>query len=187
MRVANLKILPTIPFEDYLKLPGWSHSGIKSNGKEFKTATPKMLLGKDVDNYLTNPEEYGYENVKLIRPIALELKKKIGVLYKHLLPQLAFTADFIHEGFCLKYKGRADLAKLGKIVIDLKVSKMPLKKAVEYFGYENQLSGYALALGCPIALLQSINPETLLISSYNVPITASWWEYEIIQKGEPIL
>lgn len=188
IQVKNLRILENVPFEEYLALPGYSHSIIRANGKDIKPATPKMLLGSAVDAYLTDSANYNYDNVSLIRPIALQVKKTVGGLYKYLKPQLAFTCNFIYGGFNLLYKGRADGAIIERIVLDYKVSKMPLMKGVEFFGYDNQLSGYALALGCKVAIIISQHPEKLQQTSiYNVPISSDWWEQQIIKFGEPIL
>jgi len=146
-----------------------------------------MLLGSDVDNYLTNGENYNHDNADIIRPIAVAVKQRIGVLYKYLVPQLSFTADFVHSGFKLAYKGRSDLAIKGRLVIDIKVSEMPLAKSIQHFGYDNQLNGYAAALEATAALIFSVNPKTKIVTCYNVPLSHEWWEYQILQKGEPIL
>lgn len=187
IQVQNLKLLPNIPFEEYLALPGHSHSSIRSNGKEIKPATPKMLLGKDVDAYLTDPLSYEYDNVEIVRPIANEVIKVLGKARQYLKPQLAFTCDFVFSGFRLPYKGRADLAIIRHIVIDVKVSEMPLKRFIEYFRADNQVSGYALAIGAKAALIIQAHPKTYATSVYNVPIVLDWWEQQIIQKGEPII
>lgn len=188
IQTQNLKILKNIPFEEYLTLPGFSHSTLRNHGKPPIVTTAKMMLGKDVDNYLTDPTQYNHSNANVVRPIAVMIKKKIGVLYRHLEPQLAFTCEFVFGGFVMLYKGRADLAIRERLVIDTKISKMPLMKGVDFFGYDNQLSGYALALRARAAIIISQHPEKMdQTSFYNVPLKTDWWEQMIIRFGEPIL
>lgn len=193
MIVQNRTILRTCPFDDYLKLPGRSHSDIRSEGQPF-TATPKMLLGTDVHNYLLEPEKYNHENRDIVRPLALELLKALGTdkFFKMFEAELAVIANFIHEGFDMLYKGRGDLVIVKKIVIDFKVSDVPLKVSVPRFGYDNSLSGYALGFDCPIAIIVRVSPKSIAkgkpeTESYNVPIRHEWWNYQIIQKGKPML
>lgn len=187
MEVKNLKLFPTCPFDEYLEMPGWSYSGIRSQGKIFEAPTMKMNLGTKVHKFLLEPREYDYSEIDIVKPLAGALKAKVGPLMKYAKPELVVTADFIHNGFCMKYKGRIDFPVIPRIIIDFKVSEMPIQKSVPYFGYDIQQSGYALACGCPLALIMSIHPKTKYISIYNVPISAKWWEWQIIQKGEPIL
>lgn len=191
MQVQNLKCLPTCPFDEYLAMPGWSYSGIRSQGKTFEAPTKRMQLGTKVHQYILEPEKHQYdEDQNIVQPLAAALKSKVGPLLKHSQPELVVTADFIHNGFCLKFKGRIDLPVIPRIIIDFKVSEMPLYKFVEYFGTDNQLSGYALATGCPLAMVISINPNPKKrqeIQIHNVPISTKWWEYQVVSKGEPIL
>lgn len=191
IKVLNRTILTTCHFEDYLALPGWSYSGIKQDGKEWQAPTLKMQLGTDVDHYLTDPINYDHNNRELVVPIATELRKHIQPLVKFLKPQLAVTCEFEHGGFRMMYKGRGDLVIVDKLVIDIKVSEMPLMKAIDYFGYDHQLRGYAKAFGCKSAIIISISPKNPKhVQMYNVPLHQDkyiWWEHEILKRGEPIL
>lgn len=184
MQVISRKLLTTCPFEEYLKLPGWSHSAIKG----FKgTPTKKMQLGTHVHNYLLTPEEYSYEDIDIVRPLAIALKQRIGPLIAYLVPELCVTATFVHNGFAMPYKGRGDLVIPRKIVIDLKITEMPLHKGIQYFGYDNQITGYNMGFDARVGLLMAINPKTKLISQVAVPVNSYWWEQQVITKGEPII
>lgn len=187
MKVENLTLLPTYPFDKYLKLPGWSHSKIKSEGRPFKTPTIKMEIGTKVHQYLLEPYLYNHDDEHIVKPVAKAIRNKLGMLWKYLEPELAFTADFIHNDFRLPYQGRADLSIVGKIVVDIKITEQPISKGVEYFGYDNAISGYCKALGAKVGLIVAGNPKTGQVSIYNVPIKTDWWEYQIVEKGEPIL
>ena len=174
----------TCPFDEYLSLPGISFSGIKSEG-EFMSPTKKMVLGTKVHNYLLEPEKYDHEDIEIIKPLAMAIKNRIGPLFRYLTPEMAVLADFVHEGMRMKFKGRGDLVYPGKILIDVKVSEMPLAKAMQFFNYPSQTSGYALGFGCPVALIAQVNPKTKQTTLYNVPIITEWWEKQILRYGEP--
>lgn len=186
MLVQNCQMM-ICPFEEYLELPGWSHSSLKHEGKEWSAPTEKMQLGTHVHNYLLTPEEYRHNDIEVVRPLAVELKRVLGPLLPFLIPEIAITADFIHEGFCMKYKGRVDLGIPGKIVIDLKVSDLDPLKSMQYFRYDRPITGYCAALGTETALLLTINPKKKTTSLKKVPLEYIWWEEQILKKGDPIL
>lgn len=152
-----------------------------------------MNLGTAVHHYLLEPEKYDHTNEQheLIKAAAVALKNKIGNLYRLLIPERVVLADFSYNGFTLPFKGRLDLSIENQIVIDIKVSRMPLEKAIKYFEYEDQLSGYAIPIKAKVAMIIGINPDTVgpgkepLISIANIPIKDDWWKYQVVQKGNP--
>lgn len=178
MICCNQKI-HDISFEEYLKLPGYSYSGIKNEGAE-KFTSVKMQLGTDVHNYLLTPELYEHTS-KEVKQIALALKQRIGPLFKYLKPEVAITANFVAQGFTMPYKGRIDLCIPQKLIIDVKVTE---KLNIDYFGYDKQLSGYAIATGAKAAIIVSVHPKTFKTQITNIPIDAAWWEYQVIQRGD---
>lgn len=186
VEVRNLKIYRNLQFEEYLKLPGESFSGIRSDGKDFKNETKKMRLGTLVHRYLLTPEEYDGEQIEIVRPLAIAVKQKISILIDFCEPEISFTCDFVFNGMSMPYRGRADLGIMERLILDLKVSEMPLKKAVDYFRYDYQQSGYAIAFGASLAIIISIHPKLKHISTYNVPISHLWWEHQILQRGNPL-
>lgn len=187
MIVKNLTICRNISFDEYLKVPGFSYSWLKNEGRRFEPST-KMRLGSAVDAYLNEPEKFE-GNLALIKPLARILKVKVGGLYDKFEKQLSITADFIHEGMVLRYKGRPDWCIIRALVIDLKVSEN-IKDTIDFFGYPNQLSGYALAIGAYAAQILSIDPVMRRgehkVDLINIDITKEWWERRIIQYGEPL-
>ncbi len=185
MQVRNL-VMTTCPFEEYLALPGWSHSGLKNEDLEWKPPTKKMELGVKVHNYLLKPEEYNYEDIDTVKPLALSIKNRIGPLFDLLRKEVAITADFIYSGFVMQYKGRFDLGLEGLIVIDPKISDIPLSRSIAYFNYDRPMSGYAIAIGAPSALLASVNPKTKKTELMQIPISQVWWHEQILKKGEPL-
>lgn len=186
MKIRNLQVFKGLPFEDYKALPGLSHSAIKSDGAVF-TATPAMQLGTKVHNYLLEPHKYDHSDIETVRPLAVALKKRVGdVLMQRMEPELSVTCEMHHNGMKLQYKGRLDMSAMNVLVVDFKVTKMPIHKGVEHFGYDNQQSGYALATGARAAIIMAINPTTKAIQVFNVPIRTDWWEYQIVKHGTPI-
>lgn len=188
MQVLNQKMMTTCRFEDYVQIPAWSYSGIKMYNREPFVPTEKMKLGTHVHNYLLTPKEYKYDDIAIVKPIATQLKLVIGEkLFQYFQPELVVTADYVHEGFKLRYKGRIDLPIVSQLVIDIKVTEMNVHKFAEFFGTDHQLSGYAYGIGAKMALIVAIHPKKLTTQIRNVPIRPDFWEHHIKQKGEPIL
>jgi hypothetical protein len=188
MQVLNRKMMTTCPFEDYLRIPAWSYSGIKLNGVDKFEPTAKMMLGTHVHNYLLTPKEYKYDDIAIVKPIAIKLKETIGErLLQYCEPEMVVTADFVHDGFRLKYKGRIDLGIFGKLVIDCKITELDIRKDVEFFGYDKQQSGYALGIDAKMYLIVAVHPKKLTTQIYTAPIRTDWWEHHTKQKGDPIL
>ena len=185
MLVQNL-LMMTCPFKEYLQLPGWSYSGIRNEGC-LTVSSEKMRLGTQVHDYLLTPGNISAEQHPLIRPLAKVLAAKLGLLLAYLRPECAVTANFIHAGFNMQYKGRIDLCIPKRLVVDIKVSELSsTKAAIHYFGYDRQLNGYAAAIEAKTILLLSIHPKTFETQLINIPINHSWWEEEIKKRGNVI-
>lgn len=183
MTVTNAVQYSNLPWDDYIKLPGYSFSGLRNPDRDTNfQPTPKMRLGSAVDNYIFTPKEYNGEMFELVRPVAVELRKVLGSALDLGRPQVSFTADFCHAGLKMPYRGRCDLL-IAKLIVDLKVSELPIHKSIEYFMYHHQISGYALAGGCEKAMIISIHPKTHKISMTMINIVADWWEYQVKVNG----
>lgn len=183
MTIKNVKEYEEQDFGEYLKMTAWSYSSIKNAGKPDFVATEKMRLGTLVHNYILEPSKYTFEKHDIVKPIAIEIMKRLGPLYPFLRKELGVTADFIHEGLCLNYKGRVDLCIPNRLIIDIKVTE---NLNVSYFGYDYQLSGYAIALKCPLALIVAIHPKTKKVEIVNININKIFWEQEVLKKGKVI-
>ena len=174
-----------MPFDEYLAMPGYSYSTLKDMASPVQYApTAKMRLGTDVHNYLLESGKYNHENRDIVVPIARELKAIIGDLLPFLKSELAVTCDMHCDGFTMPYKGRMDLCRTGKIVVDLKISKMPLERSIPFFGYDRQLSGYALANDCSLALILRACPETKKTENRLIRISSEWWERQVVRYGK---
>ena len=183
MQVTNTQYFHNLPFEEYLKIPGTSYSSIKGFEGE---PTEGMKLGSRVHAYMNEPENYDWVDAQAVQAIAVQLRAYLGESYLFLQKEVAFTADFIHNGMSLRYKGRADMLKAGRIVVDLKILGGPLPAAIERFGYDRQLSGYAIATGSKCALILAWNKLKRRVETKMIKPDAAFWEYQCVQKGEPI-
>lgn len=189
MIVLNRQKLYNVPFEQYLLLPGWSHSKIKNNGKTWTASTNKMILGTKVHNYLLEPGKYDHSDIDIVKPCAIALKSVIGPLWEYAETELIVTADFTLEGFCLEYVGRVDFGVPTILIVDFKISEVPLPVSIKRFGYYDQLNGYGEGYGVENRYLIRVNPKrpTDKPEIRKVPLNLEFWEYNIIQKGRPQL
>lgn len=187
MIATEVQFYENISFEDYLKLPGISFSGIKALERGTPAPSPKIKLGTDVHTYLLTPELYKHDNIRIIKPLALELKNTLGSLFKHLKKELSVTANFCHEGFKLAYKGRLDLCIPNRLVIDIKVTEEDIQKTIDYFGYTHQQSGYATGINARTILILAINPKTLKTRMVSLGLYQEWWNTQIVKRGDVII
>jgi hypothetical protein len=187
MIIANLKYYHDLAFEDYLQLPGVSFSSLKGEIPQ----SAGMMLGTRVHNYLNEPDKYDWQQVEEVKAIAGALRGVLGDSFNYMQKEIAFTCDMIHNGMVMKYKGRADALKPGRIVVDFKVLSGPLNSACERFGYPDQLSGYAFPNLCTRALIVAYNkklkvPELKLINGDMIEKSIySFWAYQVVSLGVP--
>lgn len=174
-----------LPFEEYLNLSGVSHSDIRNDGAKI-LPTKKMQLGTHVHNYLLTPESYMFDDISIVREIAIRLKAKLGVLLDYAIPECSVTCDMVVDDFVLNYRGRCDLYLPNRLEIDIKVSEMPLKMGCDRYGYRDQQDGYAAALGVPIWMILRINPKTLEIETLSQKTDLLFWKLTTQKRGKPV-
>lgn len=189
MQITDVKIIEGMLFEDYLKMPGLSYSGVKSGTSCNRIdPTEKMRFGSLVDTYLFEPHKYNGEKFELVRPIAIEAMKFLGPSMRHAQRQLVVSCKMIHEGMYIVYKGRVDL-KIGNshsVVLDFKVSEMPLLSAIRHFGYNNQVNGYAIPLQAKTSIILSISPKPPhRPQMMPIPNSLVFWRQVVKQYGKP--
>lgn len=183
MQIFDILIYEGVPFNEYLTFPGLSFSGVKGEGPI--NPTEGMRLGTYVHQYLLEPANYDGTHYKLVRAIAFEVNNIIGPLLKAGKRELTVTCTMVHGAKYLYYKGRVDLFS-GGMVIDLKVSNLNILKAINHFGYNNQLNGYAIPLQAVASVLFAVNPVTFQTSMAPVPNCLKWWETKVMQYGKRI-
>ena len=183
MTVSNIKYYRDLPFEDYLKLPGTSYSGIKGFSGD---PTKGMQLGTRVHNFLNEPDKYDWKDTEIVKPIAQALRMYLGEAYHAMEKEVGFTADFIHNGMRLPYRGRADMIKVGKVLVDLKVLSGSLNSAIERFGYADQMAGYLYGTCTPLAIIIAYNKSSKKVEVKTLRPAAAFWEYQTARLGVPL-
>jgi hypothetical protein len=183
MQIINTKYYLDLPFEDYLQMPGTSYSSIKGFEGE---PTEGMKLGTRVHAYLNEPKEYDWQQAEIVIPIATALRAYLGDAFHFLDKEVAFTSTFIHNGMKLAYKGRADMMKIGRIIVDLKILSGSLQQAIERFGYERQISGYCLATGSKLGLIIAWNKLQKKVEVKAIKPNPAFWEFQCVRMGEPL-
>ena len=178
MFVKNVNYYDKLSFAEYLAMPGVSYSGIKGD----IPASAGMSLGTNVHQYILEPEKYLWDNVSIVKPIAAALRTYLGQAINHLEKETAFTADFHYNGLVMSYKGRADLLKAGRIVVDIKVLSGSLAPSIARFGYDKQISGYCLATSSPMGLIIAFNRARKVVEHTIIKPDAAFWEYQTIQR-----
>lgn len=183
MIVRDTTYYSDLDFDTYLALPGVSYSSLKD---VVITPTEGMKLGTRVHQYLNEPDKFDWVNADTVIPIAAAIRKYIGDAFHYLEKEVAFTSSFIHNDMMLQYKGRADMLKAGRIVIDVKVLAGSLEGAVKHFGYDRQVSGYCLATGAPLGLIVAYNKSKKIVEMKSIKPCAEFWSYQTVFRGIPI-
>lgn len=184
-----------IPFEQYLKLGGYSHSFLKSqrNGiTPYFKVTDKVRLGSLVDALLTQDDRFDFSDPlaqDAIR-ISRHIKDTFGGMIELFKPQISYTSTLEYMGLNLNVTGRLDWELPKFAVIDLKVTGAKSDKEfaayIDHMGYKNQLWNYAKMAGLPKAYIIAYSvPSKRCLSVVNVPISErnEFWENAIINFG----
>lgn len=183
MTITNTIYYRDLDFADYLQMPGTSFSSLKG---EIPTSAG-MQLGTRVHNYLFTPLAYDWQQAEIVRPIAAAIRNHplLKDSFIHLEKEIAFTCELHHNGMKLLYKGRADMLRIGRIVIDLKILAGSLESACERFGYPDQLSGYCLPTLCPLALIIAYNKSRKQVETKIIIPGVAFWQYQVVSRGVP--
>ena len=183
MQVKNTKYYNDMDFDEYLKIKATSFSSLKDAPI---VPTEGMKLGSRVHAYISEPEKYDWKDAEMVLPIAKALRQHVGDAFQYMQKEVAFTSDFIHNGMVLHYKGRVDLLKAGRLVVDFKVLGGSVDAAIERFGYDKQLSGYCLGTYSLMGLIIAYNKLQKKVEVRAIKPNASFWEYTTVQRGEPV-
>lgn len=183
MIVTNRQPLP-VDWNSYCQLDAHSFSSLKLIGKTFQP-TAKMRLGSLVHQYILQPSEYNYEQIELVKPIATAMLAIPGIqtFLKSAICEQPWTANFNYEGFQITWRGIPDIRIPKLLIIDIKVTELPIEKAVNYFGYNDQQVGYMLGTDTPRAMIISVHPKTHKVGMYNVKNDLTWWQQQCLIHG----
>lgn len=181
--VRDVQLFDNMPPEQYFSIPAISNSFV--NNYQGPT-TAKMRFGSLVDTYTFEPHLYRGEQYKLVKAVSEAVIKKLGPLVYTGRRQLVVVCTMIYNNMAMRFKGRVDLFA-GSIVIDLKVSELPIDRSISHFRYDLQLSGYMIALQCQVSVLISVHPKTCKVSEKALTITPGYWESVIEKYGIPVV
>lgn len=182
-----------IPFEDYLKLPGFSHSFIRYQKNGIKvpvTVTENMRIGSIVDNILTEPKKANMADslYPYCKKIAFSIKERFGSLIDVFEKQVSFTAEIKYGNFYMPTTGRLDFGLPMQAVIDLKVTKSRIKAVpalIDFMGYKNQGWHYCKMYGVdPFYLMvHSIPDDKTELYYYDMSGHNEFWANGVMQFG----
>lgn len=184
-----------IPFEQYLKLGGYSHSFLKSqkNGiSPYFKVTDKVRLGSLVDALLTQDDRFDHSDTLAPHAIniARQIKDTFGGMIELFKPQISYMSELQYQGFSMNVTGRLDWELPKHAVIDLKVtgakSDKEFKTYIEHMGYKNQIWNYAKMGGFKKGYILAYSvPAKKCLSIVSVPIgdRNEFWESKIMEFG----
>lgn len=185
-----------IPFEDYLKLPGYSTSFLKRevNGvlPDF-VSSDKVRVGSLVDSILTSPKDADMSSplYKEAKAIAFQLREVFGDMLGNMVPQVSYTgsASLQTEGgvFTMPIKGRLDLLLPKLAVIDLKVTYATnIPALIDFMKYEKQMWLYCNLSGVKKAylLIYCVPKKTCTCHYVSCEGDSEWWEERVLRFGK---
>lgn len=178
------------PFEDYLKLPGYSHSFLKNENNGFSspiTMSDKIKLGSLVDAILTQPNEVDIYSplLKDAERIAKEIIGKFGSLISGFESQISLTADMTFNGITMPGKFRLDWGVKDIAVIDLKITgASKIAPLIKHMGYDNQLFGYQGAYNVQNGFIMAYSTSKRFCELIHVPTNnGDFWKEKILKFG----
>lgn len=187
---SNRRQSKGIEFGEYLKLPGFSYSYLKS---EVAGTTPEFIssekveLGKLVDAILTQPDEIDIYSplLKRAEKIAEALKDNFGEYIKQFESQVTLSCDMEFNGISMPFRGRLDWGLKNIAVIDLKVTaSKDLHGVIKHMGYDRQLQGYCGAYGVKLGYVLIFSSTTFKYDLVRMPLQSDdFWAEKIMKFG----
>lgn len=190
----NIKRFDNLSFEDYMKLPGYSYSFLRSERNGIAPdieVTNKMRLGSLVDGILTSPETVNmsddlYSNAKTI---ASEIKLAFGSCLIFFKTQVSYTGEAQFKDYKIITKGRLDFLLEKHALIDLKITESKgIKALVDYMSYRNQIWHYCKLSNVKKAylIIHSIPLKKSQIIEVSISDYNDFWASKILKFGTPI-
>jgi hypothetical protein len=192
---SNIKALPNVPFESYLKLEGFSHSFLKRevNGvAPYMEISDKMKLGSLIDGLLMQPDQVDIRDAQyqIAVKMAIEIKNTFGGLIKDFVSQMSYTGIAEHQGFKMPVCGRLDWLLPNHAVIDLKCtgakSDNEFTAFITHMGYNNQMFNYCgLSQTQTAYIIPYSTTSKKCLSVVKIPIDTSnnFWAEKILKYG----
>jgi len=185
---TNRKRYDNIPFNDYLKVGGYSYSFLKRENAGSVApfmSTKKVELGKLVDAILTQPDDIDIYSpqLKTAEKIATVLTNNFPI--KHFESQVSLTCDMEYNGLKMPFRGRLDWGLKDIAVIDLKVTaENNFRSVINHMGYDNQLFGYCGAYGARLGYILIYSSSTDKYDLIQMPLNGEqFWKEKIMKFG----
>lgn len=201
--------IENIPFRDYLmKSSHYSFSTlkqIKDGVKSDFVVTEKMLLGKVVDDILTNKGSssvIGSPLYAAAKDIAAKIKSDLGEhIIRKLTPQVSYFGKLWYDGFEMPVKGRPDEELMfGEgAIIDFKVNNSASNEKdcinlINFMGYDKQLWNYCGLAKKKAAFLFIYSTKAKktfflkrLKSEEDIVKCEEWWGEKVLEYGTFLL
>lgn len=170
------QIVHNIAFDEYLKLPGQSYSGLKGSFNP----TPAMALGTKVHNHVLDGEKATDEAVYEIGKV---LMAEFGSILQLSKKEISYTCDMHYDDMMLPYKGRVDI-KILDTIVDLKILSQPIKGSIKMFGYDKQITGYMLGSGATQGFIIAYNKVSKKCEVEKITPDYNFWENIIRKHGK---
>lgn len=185
---TNKKRYDNVPFDEYLKVGGYSYSFLKrevQGSAPVFNSTPKVELGKLVDAILTQPDD-----IDIYSPLLKTAEKIANVLASNFdidkfESQVSLTCDMEYNGLKMPFRGRLDWGLKDIAVIDLKVTaEKNLRAVINHMGYDNQLFGYCGAYGVKLGYILIYSSTTNKYDLIQMPLNGEqFWKEKILKFG----
>jgi hypothetical protein len=170
------QIVHNIPFNEYLKLPGQSYSGLKGGF----TTTPAMALGTKVHNHVLDGDDADDEATYEIGKV---LMAEFGSILSLSKKEISYTCDMHYDDMLLPYKGRIDI-KILDTIVDLKILSQPIKGSIRIFGYDKQITGYMLGSGATQGFIIAYNKVSKRCEVEKITPDYEFWKNIIRNYGK---
>lgn len=190
IKFNNIRRYDNVPFSEYLKVKGYSHSFLKREVQgvaPYFQMTGKVELGNLVDAILTQPEKVDIYSPQLKRAEQISdlIKYYFGDCIEQFEPQVSIAADMDYNGFTMPFKVRLDWGLKNIAVIDLKVTaESNFKAIIDHMAYDNQLFGQAGAYEVRQSYLLMYSTKTNKCDLIQRPLnTGEFWKEKIMKFG----
>lgn len=189
----SINCIPGLSFEQYLQLPGYSFSTLKTmkdGVAEEVVGTWKMRLGSIVDAILSEQPIKGMMNDELYpaaKKIAFRILQQWGDEIRFFKKQQSYTGVATFNGFGLPVRGRPDYELPKFAVIDLKIThEKDMRGVIKHFNYEDQLFNYAKLANVPHGFILMYSTKLGIADMFYADCRrtiSSFWQSKIMDYG----
>lgn len=194
---SDIQRYENMPWQDYVKLPGYSFSYLKREVQGVSPAfTPsnKVLRGSLVDAILMQQDDVDMRSALFpeAKIIASALIAEFGEIICCFTSQDSYTGTLSYAGLRMPVKGRLDwrlqVAGKTKAVIDLKITEATnIKELIKFMKYDAQQNNYMGLSQGTRAYILPYNPKlkkVLSIEPLEYDENNSFWIEKVLKFGK---